>query len=362
MYKYFSRPWHSLTIAIVFVFTTTSARAQEVALNQVSIVAVNPGVSSPGNIAAELLSSEVAKRTGLKWPIVQSVPGSGDVIILKLSNSKALPAAGSSALPLKEKPEAYRIFQLEDNNRKQIIVEGYDERGVLYGAANLLRIMRYQEGTVSFEEQLSISTAPDKGMRGHQLGYRNTANSYDGWTKDQFEQYIRDLVVFGSNSIESIPIFDESTSPHFKVPPMEMNSHISAICQKYMLDYCIWIPAQFYLADTVKRNNYLATFQKICKESVRINGVFFPGGDPGDNSPALVIPLLKDLASILKKYHPQPKTLISLQGFSAEQCEYVYKYVRDTRPTWLGGIITGPSSPTPKDTRGQIPATYKNRQ
>ncbi|HSB94195.1 MAG TPA: hypothetical protein VLC28_13820, partial [Flavitalea sp.] len=169
------------------------------------------------------------------------------------------------------------------------------------------------------------------------------------------------LVVFGTNSIESIPIFDESTSPHFKVPPMEMNAHISAICQKYMLDYWMWIPAQFDLADTAKRNQYLATFQKICKESVRINGVFFPGGDPGDNSPVLVMPLLKDLASILKKYHPEAKTWVSLQGFTREQCEYVYKFVRDNNPVWLGGLITGPSSPTAKDTRGQIPASYKIR-
>ena len=360
MYKYFSRPLHLVAIAVVFVFATISARAQQATLNQVSIVAVKAAPSSSGNVAAELLSSEVSKRTGLNWQIVQSIPASGDVIILKTSNAKT-PAAGSPALPLKEKSEAYRIYQSEDNNRKQIVVEGYDDRGVLAGASNLLRIMQYQQGAVSLQERLSISTAPDKGMRGHQLGYRNTANSWDGWTKDQFEQYIRDLVVFGTNSIESIPIFDESTSPHFKVPPMEMNSHISAICQKYLLDYWMWIPAQFDLADTVKRNKYLATFQRICKESVRINGVFFPGGDPGDNSPVLVIPLLKDLASILKKYHPQAKTWISLQGFSAEHCEYVYKFVRDTRPTWLGGIITGPSSPTAKDTRGQIPASYQIR-
>ena len=283
------------------------------------------------NIAADLLSSEVNKRTGLNSPIVQAMPASGNVIILKSRTSKPI-SAPASALPLKEKPEAYRIYQSEDNNRQIVTVEGYDERGILFGVAHLLRIMQYQQGAVSFAHELSISTAPDKGIRGHQLGYRNTANSWDGWTREQFEQYIKDLVVFGSNSIESIPIFDESTSPHFKVPPMEMNSFISAVCQKYLLDYWMWIPAQFDLADTAKRNKYLATFQKICKESVRINGVFFPGGDPGDNSPALVMPLLKDIASILKKYHPEAKTWVSLQGFTAEQCNYVYQYIRENNP------------------------------
>ncbi|HSB94112.1 MAG TPA: glycoside hydrolase family 20 zincin-like fold domain-containing protein, partial [Flavitalea sp.] len=205
MYIKFFRQLHLVALVIVLVFFSNYTSAQEFTLNQVSIVSVKPTASSAGNIAAELLRSEVGKRTGLNWSVSQTVPATGDVIMLKTANSKSLRSAGSSALPLIEKAEAYRIYQSEDNNRKLITVEGFDDRGVLFGAAHLLRIMGYQQGAVSFNERLSISTAPDKGIRGHQLGYRNTANSYDGWTKDQFEQYIRDLVVFGTNSIESIP-------------------------------------------------------------------------------------------------------------------------------------------------------------
>jgi hypothetical protein len=140
-----------------------------------------------------------------------------------------------------------------------------------------------------------------------------------------------------------------------------MNAFISRVCQKYSLDYWMWIPAQFDLNNIARRNRYLGTFEEICKQSARINGVFFPGGDPGDNPPELVIPLLQDLAVILKKYHPDGSVWLSLQGFTPAQSQYVYKYIQEKLPPWLGGLITGPSSPTVEETRAALPARYKLR-
>ena len=34
------------------------------------------------------------------------------------------------------------------------------------------------------------------------LGYRPKTNSYNGWSVPLWEQYLRDLVVFGANAIE----------------------------------------------------------------------------------------------------------------------------------------------------------------
>jgi len=312
--------------------------------------------------ASEMLVSEVRKRTGITWPISPVWPASGDVIIIKQASAKIkIPFTPGTAATANNNPESYRIIADLYNNRKIILIEGADERGVLFGVGKLLRIMKYGQGSAGFSQMPLLSSTPDKAIRGHQLGYRNTANSYDGWTRQQFEQYIRDLVVFGANSIESIPIFDESSSPHFKVPPMEMNAFISSVCQKYALDYWMWIPAQFDLKDTAKRNKYLSTFEKICRQSVRINGVFFPGGDPGDNPPELVIPLLKDIYGILIKHHPSATIWLSLQGFTPAQNTYVYKYIRQQNPKWLGGLVTGPSSPTAEETRPELPDRYKIR-
>lgn len=350
------------SLALHLTTLSLHSSAQETFLRHVTIFQENLSLGNGEIAAAEMLSEEVEKRTGTKWTVSTTWPASGDVIVLKKYSTKTkLPFLIPAAPELAMKGESYRIISARHQNQTVIIIEGVDDRGVLFGTGHLLRTMRYGGDSIGLEQLPSLSTSPDKYMRGHQLGYRNTANSWDAWTKEEFEQYIRDLVVFGTNSIESIPIFDEKVSPHFKVKPAEMNAFISAVCQKYSLDYWMWIPAQFDLRDTARRNKYLGTFEEICKQSVRINGVFFPGGDPGDNPPELVIPLLQDLSVILKKYHPQASTWVSLQGFTPTQSQYVYKYIQDKMPPWLGGLITGPSSPTVEETRAVLPARYKLR-
>jgi hypothetical protein len=336
--------------------------AQTITLQHVTVFQDKSSLANGEKAATEILVAETEKRTGLKWPVSGVWPTAGDAIILKLASAKTrIPVSFPVSPAIGNKPESFRIVFIIHQGRTIILIEGADERGVLFGAGKLLRLMNYSPSTVSFDKLPMLASSPDKAIRGHQLGYRNTANSYDGWTKQQFDQYIRDLIVFGANSIESIPIFEETASPHFKVPPMEMNNYLSFLCQKYALDYWMWIPAQFDLSDTALRKKYLSTFEKICRESVRINGVFFPGGDPGDNPPERVIPLLQDIAVILKKYHPAAGTWISLQGFTPVQCDYVYHYIQEKMPSWLAGLITGPSSPTAQETRPLLPAKYKIR-
>ena len=52
---------------------------------------------------------------------------------------------------------------------------------------------------------LRSSRRPQVALRGHQLGYRPKTNAYDAWDVPMWEQYIRDLAIFGSNAIELIP-------------------------------------------------------------------------------------------------------------------------------------------------------------
>ena len=52
---------------------------------------------------------------------------------------------------------------------------------------------------------INVTTAPKIALRGHQLGYRPKTNSYDAWDIAQWDQYIRELALFGANSIELIP-------------------------------------------------------------------------------------------------------------------------------------------------------------
>lgn len=351
-----------LSYAIILLLSF-SAGAQSIQLDNITIVAGSNTLTNGEKAAIKILSEEIEKRTELKVKMAAALPVEGNIIIIKKSIDKLkLPFLFTNLEDLIQKPESFRIGESVEKKRTVILIEGYDSRGEFFGTGKLLRIFEYAKNSVSVPVNLSVSSSPDKPIRGHQLGYRNTANSYDAWTPEQFDQYIRELAIFGSNSIESIPIFDEKGSPHFKIAPDEMNKQISAICQRYDLDYWMWVPAQFDLTDKDKRTRYLSTFEKICNYSVRINGVFFPGGDPGDNPPELVIPLLEDMSVILKKYHSKAMIWLSLQNFTAAQSQYVYRYVREKMPSWLGGLVTGPSSPPAAETRAALPSKYQLRQ
>ncbi|HYH55369.1 MAG TPA: hypothetical protein VD772_02090 [Anseongella sp.] len=313
--------------------------------------------SGPGETAASVLAEEVAKRTGYRWTISEKWPAEGNVIILgKAPGASGLPLQFNELPELPLKPESYRIGSQEEAGREFILVEGFDERGVLFGVGRLLRLMRFHENSMDLRVPLSVAASPEASIRGHQLGYRNTANSYDGWTPEFYEQYIRELAIFGANSIETIP-FDRE-SPHFTLPPREMNIRISGICSRYGLDYWIWTPADFDLGDPLKKAEQLKETGQLYRELPRLDNVFFPGGDPGDNPPELVIPYLESLSVLLVKYHPKAKIWLSLQGFSAEMSEYVYRYIKAEMPEWLGGLVVGPGSPPLEETRAALPEQY----
>lgn len=297
-------------------------------------------VSKDKQVAAQVLQEEVKRRTGLVWPITAQAPENGMVIIFQTK-----PCA----------PESYHIHR----TGRIILVEGDGSRGLLYGAGYLLRIMQYRQKAAMLPEEIHADATPEKGIRGHQIGYRNLANSYDGWTPEQYEQYIRDLAIFGANSIEAIPFMP--ASPHFTVSSNEMTHRISGYCKKYDLDFSVWTPATFDLKDTIKRHHFLMQFDTLFRETVRLNAVFFPGGDPGNNAPQLVLPLLEELAVPLKQYHPEASIWLSLQGYDSTECAFVYSYIHQHKPLWLGGIVVGPSSPSLEDTRAALPAQYKIR-
>ena len=95
----------------------------------------------------------------------------------------------------------------------------------------------FAKGKISIDSPVDIATAPKDAIRGHQLGYRTQANSYDAWSPQQFDQYIRELTFFGANSIEGIPFQDLRPTPVMKFSRREMNRTIGEICDRYGIDY-----------------------------------------------------------------------------------------------------------------------------
>ncbi|WP_109700406.1 hypothetical protein [Chitinophaga deserti] len=301
-------------------------------------------VCKQGHIAGKVLQEEVFRRTGLRWQVSGYMPLKGDVIVMDAS-------AGTD--------EGYQLKLSTQNGRRILRISGSPKRGVLYGVGRLLRMMDWAKGSVKLPDAIDERAVPEKAVRGHQIGYRNLANSYDGWTAAQYDQYIREQLLFGANSIEAIPFMPQS--PHFTISSREMTRKMSESCQRYDADFWVWTPASFDLKDITKRNNFLLQFDTLFRESPRLDAVFFPGGDPGDNPPELVIPLLEELAAPLQKHHPKAGIWLSLQGYTPDECTYVYKYIRERSPKWLAGLVVGPGSPSPEDTRAALPARYKLR-
>ena len=245
--------------------------------------------------------------------------------------------------------------------RLLVWVIGADPRGALYGVGQLLRRIDWKQGAVTIASTLDVATAPVYSIRGHQLGYRAQANSYDAWSVAQFEQYIRELSFFGVNSIEGIPFQDERPTPVMKVSRREMNRAISNICARYGMDYWVWTPAEFDLTNTQLRAAELARYDEFFKDTEELTGIFFPGGDPGHNPPELVLPFLEDVAKRMRPGHPKAKIWISLQWFTKDQVNYVYQYLAHEKPEWFGGLVAGPSGPPIAETRERLSKQYKLR-
>jgi hypothetical protein len=338
-----------------------SCHAGTVDLSQ-AVVVIRPGkLANAEKAAATVLIDEMEKRSGIRLSESTTWPEGKAVIAItsesSLSNwGHAIPASAG------KHPEGYRLYLEEKLGSPPVLwVIGADARGTLFGVGNLLRKLDCATAKLSLSSPLDIATAPAYPIRGHQLGYRTQANSYDAWNAAQFEQYIRELAFFGVNSIEGIPFHDDRKTPVMKVPRREMNRAISEICDRYGLDYWVWVPADFDLRDSALRAQMLRRYEEFFKDSKEVTGVFFPGGDPGNNPPELVLPFLEDVAKLMRPSHPKARIWISLQWFTPEQVDFVYKYIERETPEWLAGLVAGPSSPPVPQTRLRLPARYKLR-
>jgi hypothetical protein len=176
--------------------------------------------------AAQVFQEEIQKRSQINIPIQAEKSllskGKSTLIILKEGDLKLLQATEIAQLAklANTQKEGYKIVQINQN----IVILGHDDRGCLYGVGKLLREMNIQRGQLSIQHNFQISSSPAFPIRGHQLGYRPKTNAYDAWTVKQYDQYIRDLAIFGANSIEIMPprTDDDATSIHMKLPAMEM--------------------------------------------------------------------------------------------------------------------------------------------
>lgn len=306
--------------------------------------------------AARVLIEEAAKRTDITWPEVHGWPASGMPIVLCTQSSAGAAGRPLPQTPVPAGPEGYTLAALGD----AVWIIGGGPEGVLYGVGHFLRLLEWAPGKARLPGPTVVTSTPRFPIRGHQLGYRNTANSYDAWTIGQYEQYIRELSFFGVNAIENIP-FQQEDSPLMPVSRHEMNQALSRICADYGMQYWVWTPATVDLDDAVKRAALLEEHTALFDACEHLSAVFFPGGDPGNNHPRAVMPFLAEVAKRLAPRHPEARVWMSLQGFGPREVDYFFRWIETNRPSWFGGVVGGPSSPPLEELRSRLPESYALR-
>ena len=328
--------------AILFLLALPYAAA----LDLTKAVVVYPsGFTGPEKKAIAMLLDEVEKRTQVRWT-TSSTPPRGPAILLEKGRGPA---------------EGYRIR----SDAHAVTITGNDARGILFGVGRVLRELRMEKGSVQLPDSFEVAGAPKYPLRGHQLGYRPKTNAYDAWTVPMWEQYIRDLAVFGANAIELIPprSDDAADSPHFPLPPMQMMVEMSRLANEYGLDVWIWYPAMDKdYADPQTVEFALKEWGEVFRKLPRIDAIFVPGGDPGHTQPKHLMHLLEKETEVLHRYHPRAQMWVSPQSFNGPWLDEFLGILKNQQPAWLTGVVFGPQVAVslPK-LRAAVPQRYPIR-
>lgn len=333
-------------VFILFLFFSGKGFAQLTDFSKASILFPDKKNTQLAK-AVQVLQEEIQKHSNLLLPISEKLK-KGDIPVIAVGvegQMDKFPLNYRNALndlPQTGK-DGYKIVQV---NPRTILIAGHDERGALYGVGYLLRKMELRNMQMLVPSGLKISSTPQYPVRGHQLGYRPKTNAYDAWTVAQFDRYIRDLAIFGVNSIEIMPprTDDDATSVNMKLPAIKMIAEQSRICIEYGLDVWMWYPnmgSDYTSPDSIKKE--LEERDKVFSVLPKLDALFVPGGDPGDLEPDELFSWLAKEAVVLHRYHPNAKIWVSPQVFkpSKEWYSKFFQYV-NRKYDWFGGVVYGP--------------------
>jgi hypothetical protein len=319
-----------------------------------AVVVHAPEISRVEKKAVAMLIDEVAKRSQVRWTESTVWPTNGQPVIALGLGSAWQKFAGPHATPAMvplgppaTAPEGFSLRVTTNAPSPAVLLSGHDPRGVLFGVGALLRNLHLDTGIARVDDTLRTATAPRYALRGHQLGYRPKTHSYDAWDVPQWEQYLRDLIVFGANAVELIPprSDDDATSPHFPRPPLDMMVEMSRLADDYGLDVWVWFPAldsDYTKSSMVERS--LREWREVFERLPRIDAIFVPGGDPGHTPPRPLMALLEIQALSLRQYHPKAQMWMSPQGFNQAWLEEFLGMLRHEDTSFLQGLVFGPQN------------------
>lgn len=295
----------------------------------------------PSKKAAELFSEEILIRTG-KTPVICDDKEKANFIFETDSDISK---------------DGYNITV--DNSAVTVSASGI--RGFIFGFGMFLRKIVPVCGVPALAEDITGEYHPDKAIRGHQIGYRTTPNTYDAWSYEDYRRYYLDMMFFGTNTVEHIP-YEKGVSRRnrlMKYDEEELLVKASEMAEEFDLDVSLWHPNND--GETVeqaaeRRGKTYATMP-------RLNVVFPPGGDPGEFYPDEFVLRCKEISKALKKAHPNAQMWPSAQQphsiptWGEEFIEEMEKL-----PEEIDGVIHGPNHAFDLETlRRRLPSKYPIR-
>ncbi len=315
-----------------------------------AVVVLPDSASAREQKAAQVLIEEIAKRSQITLKRSTGREKSAVVIYLgtRASAHRVTPRLASTLHELLKLPgESFVIRTGKDASGQWIALLGSDEKGLFFCVGRFLCSAAFSRQIARIDSRRAdVISTPKVALRGHQLGYRPKTNAYDAWNVPMWEQYIRDLTMFGTNSIELLPprTDDAADSPHFPLAPEQMMIEMSRICDSYDLDVWVWFPAMdLNHADPASIESALKDGARVFEIVPRIDAVFVPGGDPGDTEPTAMFAFLEKQKANLRRFHPKAQMWMSPQGFNVAWMSEFFRLVAQSEAAaWLDGVVFGP--------------------
>ncbi len=329
---------YALYVAVCMVIAWHTATGETLRLND-AVILTAPPPSPVVEKAAQVLQEEIQKRSGIRLVRSTEAPR-GDVPLLMLE--KVALNVPDSHKP--SKPEGYSVWLGKQPQGAPIVhVVGFDDRGALFGAGRLLRALNMTPGTISIDKTFGANESPHFRIRGHELGYRNKSNTYDAWDLDRFEQYIRELAIFGVNTIQLTCELEhmDREGRHMACTAWDMTPNLVDCIHSYGLNVWLWLPPGGKAFDPNTAQQTLRRCEELFQRCKKIDAVFIPGGDPGDAHPRVLLPWVEKMAALLRSTHPGAEVWISNEDMPHEWNEFLFEYLVRQKPDWLNGVVFG---------------------
>ncbi|MEZ6032198.1 MAG: hypothetical protein R3C17_03835 [Planctomycetaceae bacterium] len=341
----------------------SSAVADWIDLREAVIAAPQAGTII--DTAQRVLTEEIARRTGISL-IAAQTPANGQNPCIQLCVADQAPAHLSSfvqGMNVPEPPESFSIAVNNAGSKPLIVLAGRDPRGVLYAVGRLLLQLKMKTGSLELPADYQISTAPRYPHRGHQIGYRSLAHCYDAWTPGMYEQYMRELAVFGANAFETTG-FDGG--PLAKVTGPEMAAEWAKICEAYGFDFWLFSTAIGGEGKSAEEEKAaIASRLEEIRKYPQLDHIYLTGGDGGTSHarPDLMFEVTRRFAIEARKINPKLGVWVSNQGFGPEQNNWFFDYLQREQPDWVTGVVYGAWSRILLDEqRARVPRKYPIRR